>query len=94
MSTYHVQMARGGNIVSEQAEEFSLDEAGVPLMDVVGEQLRALGRLDLFVRCDNHEVYIPESERNGMSLRDALDRVAVAGKVVTLDATAAHEGAR
>jgi hypothetical protein len=97
MSTFDVIFTRGGNPVSGDAHQFSIDEAGVPLRDILDPRLRELGPVDVYVRHDGREVQLSESHRESFSLLEALGLVSSAGStqggVYQIDTTATHEGA-
>jgi hypothetical protein len=92
-----IRLSRGGNPLSGQTRHFSIDEAGVPLRDLLGPNLRGSGPVDIFLRHDSREVLIPRDDFEALSLLEALERVSGSGHthagVFTIDATAAHEGA-
>ncbi|MBN2576223.1 MAG: hypothetical protein JXP73_16805 [Deltaproteobacteria bacterium] len=92
-----VRLSRGGNPLVGQTRHFSIDEAGVPLRDLLGPNLRGSGAVDVFFRHDSREVLIPPEDLDVLSLHEAMRRVSGGGStqagVFTIDATAAHEGA-
>jgi hypothetical protein len=92
-----IRLSRGGNPLHGQTRHFSLDEAGVPLRDLLGPNLRGSGPFDIFLRHDSREVLIPQHDFESLSLLEAMRRVSGGGSthagVFTLDATATHEGA-
>jgi hypothetical protein len=97
MKDIEIRLSRGGNPLHGQTRHFSLDEAGVPLRDLLGPNLRASGPVDVFLRQGTREVLIPKDDFEALSLLEAIQRVSgtdsTQAGVFTLDATAAHEGA-
>ena len=92
-----IRLSRGGNPLTGQTRHFSIDEAGVPLRDLLGPNLRGSGPVDIFLRHQSREVLIPKDDFEVLSLLEAIERVSGSGNtqggVFTLDATATHEGA-
>ena len=97
MKDIEIRLSRGGNPLNGQTRHFSIDEAGVPLRNLLGPDLRGSGPVDIFFRNNSREVVIPKDELDVLSLLEAIQRVSGNGRtqagVFTIDATAAHEGA-
>jgi hypothetical protein len=97
MKDIEIRLSRGGNPLAGQTRHFSIDEAGVPLRELVGPSLHGAGPVDIFFRQGSREVLIPKDDFEVLSLLEAIERVSGGGNtqagVFTIDATATHEGA-
>ena len=97
MKDIEIRLSRGGNPLNGQTRHFSIDEAGVPLRDLLGPNLRGSGPVDIFFRHNSREVAISKDDFEVLSLLEAIQRVSgndsTQAGVFTIAATAAHEGA-
>jgi hypothetical protein len=97
MKQLDVHLTKAGNRINGASYQFSLDEAGTPLRDVIDPLVRGMGRVDIYVRQGTSEVFIPEADRDTLSLAEAFGRIpgssSAQGGAYSIDATATHEGA-
>jgi len=99
-----IMLTLGGNPVGGQIRHFSINEAGMPLTDVIGPYVHGPEPVNVFIRHEDFgEMMLLEHDWPELSIGAAIQRLRDRGSAkprshtkggpVTVDITADHKGA-